>query len=89
MHPEFIVTVTVAPVLPEEGEGEQPVIVHMKDGAPNPDSATVTVMGTVTEAAWTGPGRKVTIIRNKPTNRIIAGRPDFGTPGRIVILSQD
>ena len=39
-------TFTVVPDVPEDGDGEHPVIVQVNDGAPA--SATVTVMGTVT-----------------------------------------
>jgi len=44
-----MVTDAGVPEVPEEGEAEQPVIVHVNEGAL--DSARVTLIGTVTEAA--------------------------------------
>ena len=42
--------------MPEVGDTEHPVIVQVNEGAP--DSATLTVIVMVTEAAWTGNGGK-------------------------------
>jgi hypothetical protein len=61
----FMVTLTVPPVLPEEGEGEQdPPIVQVKEGAPV--SWTVMLIGTVTgsgSVAFAGAGRTTRGIR--------------------------
>jgi len=66
-----IVTGTVVPVEPDEGEGaHEPPIVQVKDGAPV--SATVTSMFTVTVAAKAGceGDRKTTKRRATPAKRI-------------------
>ena len=67
---------TVAPVLPDEGVGEQEAgrIVQVKAGAPA--SATVMSIGTVTVvAALAGPGKTTRGINNvhKASKAILAG----------------
>ena len=72
LPPELIVYVQLAskvtawgvPVVPDHGVAEQPVIVHVNDGAPA--SATVTVIVTLTEAAKTGSDGSSRTAANKP-----------------------
>ena len=79
-QPEFIVTLTLPPVLPEEGTGEQdPPIVQVKEGAP--PSATVTLIGTVTDAALAGLGRTIRTKRNAHAAR----NPIFAALGSICL----
>ena len=70
-QPPVIVTLTVPPVEPVEGEGaHEPPIVQVNEGAPA--SATVTSIGTVTDAAEAGctGERKTTRKTATPTRKI-------------------
>ena len=68
--------------MPVDGEAEQPVIVQVKDGAPV--SATVTVIVTVTEAAWTeGDGKASTIARRTAVANRIPPLLSCKRPGRL------
>ncbi len=80
-------TVTVAPVVPEDGAAPQlgPLIVQVKGGAPA--SATLTVIGTVTEAAVTGLGGSIRGMAMAPTSTMSSTPAALGTLGKVIILS--
>jgi hypothetical protein len=59
-----MVTICGVPEVPDDGDAAHPVIVQVKEGAPV--SAVVTVMVTLTVAAWTGKDGKASSNANRP-----------------------
>ncbi len=81
-----MVTVTVAPVVPEDGAAAQlgPLIVQVKEGAPA--SATLIVIGTVTEAAAAGLGGSKRGMATAPASKTRSTPAALGTLGNVIIL---